>query len=65
MMNRRTLLQASGFALTLGAHGLAQAAPNPNNSVVGARVWPAKEYTRLTIESNTELRVTQIGRAHV
>jgi N-acetylmuramoyl-L-alanine amidase len=57
MMNRRTLLQASGFALTLGAHGLAQAAPN--NSVVGARVWPAKEYTRLTIESNTELRVTQ------
>jgi N-acetylmuramoyl-L-alanine amidase len=57
MINRRTLLQASGFALTLGAHGLAQAAPA--TAVVGARVWPAKEYTRLTIESNTELRVTQ------
>lgn len=57
MMNRRTLLQASGFALTLGAHGLTQAATA--TAVVGARVWPAKEYTRLTIESNNELRVTQ------
>lgn len=56
MMNRRTLLQASGIAISLGVSGLAQAAPA---AVVGARVWPAKEYTRLTIESNTELRVTQ------
>ncbi len=57
MMNRRTLLQASGFALTLGTQGLVQAAAA--TAVVGARVWPAKEYTRLTIESNNELRVTQ------
>ena len=57
MINRRTLLQTGGIALTLGAHGLTQAATA--TAVVGARVWPAKEYTRLTIESNNELRVTQ------
>ncbi|MFN4103858.1 MAG: AMIN domain-containing protein, partial [Tepidimonas sp.] len=28
--------------------------------VVGVRVWPARDYTRVTIESDTELQVTPV-----
>ena len=50
---RRQLLQASGMALLLGPGQLAWGA-----SILAVRVWPAVEYTRVTIESDTLLKVT-------
>ena len=50
---RRELLKASGVALLLGPGQLAWGA-----SILAVRVWPAVEYTRVTIESDTLLKVT-------
>ena len=50
---RRRLLQASGVVLLLGRAQLAWGA-----SILAVRVWPAVEYTRVTIESDTSLKVT-------
>ena len=50
---RRQLLQASGVVLLLGRVQLAWGA-----SILAVRVWPAVEYTRVTIESDTLLKVT-------
>jgi N-acetylmuramoyl-L-alanine amidase len=50
---RRQLLQASGVVLLLGQAQLAWGA-----SILAVRVWPAVEYTRVTIESDTLLKVT-------
>ena len=50
---RRQLLQASGVVLLLGPAQLAWGA-----SILAVRVWPAVEYTRVTIESDTLLKVT-------
>ena len=50
---RRQLLQASGLVLLLGRAQLAWGA-----SILAVRVWPAVEYTRVTIESDTLLKVT-------
>ncbi|HSV81099.1 MAG TPA: N-acetylmuramoyl-L-alanine amidase [Ramlibacter sp.] len=46
-MRRRGLLQSGSVVLLLGAHQIARGA-----TVVAVRVWPAPEYTRLTIESD-------------
>jgi N-acetylmuramoyl-L-alanine amidase len=52
-LNRRTLAQ--GLALwLLVRHGMGQAA-----TLLGVRVWPAREYTRVTIESDAPLH-TQV-----
>ena len=51
--HRRQLLQASGLVLLLGRAQLAWGA-----SILAVRVWPAVEYTRVTIESDTLLKVT-------
>ena len=51
LMDRRTLLQAGGVVLLLGAAQIAHGA-----SIVAVRVWPAPEYTRVTIESDTPLK---------
>jgi len=53
--NRRDLLQGGSLVLLLGA---GQNARGP--SVVGVRVWPAPEYSRLTIESDVQLSSSQI-----
>ncbi len=50
-MKRRELLQGS-LALLLGTHELAFGA-----SILAVRVWPAAEYTRVTLESDTPLAV--------
>jgi len=50
---RRQLLQASGMILLLGRAQLAWGA-----SILAVRVWPAVQYTRVTIESDTLLKVT-------
>lgn len=46
-MKRRELLRCGGVVLLLGAHQIASGA-----TVVAVRLWPAPEYTRLTIESD-------------
>ena len=48
--NRRELLQAGTLVLLLGAHQIVRGA-----TVVAVRLWPAPEYTRITIESDGEL----------
>jgi N-acetylmuramoyl-L-alanine amidase len=54
-LNRRHLLQGGSLVLLLGAAQIARGA-----SVVAVRVWPAPEYSRLTIESDARLSSTQI-----
>jgi N-acetylmuramoyl-L-alanine amidase len=48
---RRALLQAGTLVLLLGAQQLARGA-----SVVAVRIWPSKDYTRVTIESDGALK---------
>jgi len=56
-MKRRTAVQllgpASVLLVTLGPHELARGA-----AIVAVRMWPAKDYTRITIESDTALQAT-------
>lgn len=51
---RRSLLQAGGLVLLLGRTELLWGA-----SIVAVRVWPAAEYTRVTIESDVALKTEQ------
>ena len=53
-ISRRTALQMGGVVLLLGTQHLARGA-----SIVAVRVWPSKDYTRLTIESDGEIRAKQ------
>ena len=54
LVSRRTALQMGGVVLLLGTQHLARGA-----SIVAVRVWPSKDYTRLTIESDGEIRAKQ------
>ena len=47
------LSSAAGFTILLGPQELAYGA-----SLVGVRVWPADDYTRVTLESDTALHVS-------
>ncbi len=49
-MKRRTLLQTGSLVLTLGLAELARGA-----TILTVRVWPAPEYSRVTIESDSAL----------
>ncbi|MBY0455213.1 MAG: N-acetylmuramoyl-L-alanine amidase [Burkholderiaceae bacterium] len=51
---RRTLLQSGSLVLLLGAQHIAHGA-----SIVAVRVWPAPEYSRVTIESDSKLTTKQ------
>lgn len=51
---RRSLLQRGGLVLLLGAGQLARGA-----GILAVRVWPAADYTRVTIESDTKLNNKQ------
>ncbi len=51
---RRNLLQRGGLVLLLGAGQLARGA-----GILAVRVWPAADYTRVTIESDTKLNNKQ------
>ncbi len=51
-LSRRQLLQGGSLVLLLGAAQLARGA-----SILAVRVWPAADYTRVTIESDTLLKV--------
>jgi N-acetylmuramoyl-L-alanine amidase len=50
-MKRRKLLQSGSLVLLLGSMELARGA-----TILAVRVWPADEYSRVTIESDTELK---------
>ena len=53
-MKRRHLLQTGTIVLLLGRQHLAWGA-----SIVAVRVWPAPDYSRVTIESDSALKVRQ------
>jgi N-acetylmuramoyl-L-alanine amidase len=55
MMNRRELVQGGTLVLLLGAAQIARGA-----TIMAVRVWPAPEYTRVTIESDGMLVSQQI-----
>ncbi|MCD6662952.1 MAG: N-acetylmuramoyl-L-alanine amidase [Comamonas sp.] len=54
-LHRRTLLQAGSLALLLGTQQIARGA-----SIVAVRIWPAQDYSRVTIESDTPLTTKQL-----
>jgi len=54
-MKRRDLIGRGALVLLLGPARIARGA-----TVVGVRVWPAPEYSRLTIESDGQLTSTQV-----
>ena len=47
MRNRRDFLRAGSVVLTLGAHQIAHGA-----TILAVRLWPAPDYSRVTIESD-------------
>jgi N-acetylmuramoyl-L-alanine amidase len=53
-MKRRQFVQSGTLVLMLGTQQIARGA-----QVVGVRVWPAPEYTRVTVESDEPLRAKQ------
>ncbi|NML46374.1 AMIN domain-containing protein [Ramlibacter sp. G-1-2-2] len=53
-MKRRSILNAGTLVLLLGAQQIARGA-----GIVAVRLWPAPDYTRLTIESDTLLASKQ------
>lgn len=53
-LSRRHALQMGSLVLLLGTRHIARGA-----SIVAVRVWPSKDYTRLTIESDTEIKARQ------
>lgn len=53
-VHRRTLLRGGTLVLLLGAQHLARGA-----GIVAVRVWPARDYSRVTIESDALLRSAQ------
>ena len=53
--NRRQLLQGGSLVLLLGAQHIARGA-----EILAVRVWPSKDYTRLTIESDREIKARQL-----
>ena len=50
-MKRRDILRQGTLVLLLGSREIAHGA-----TIVGVRVWPAPEYSRVTIESDTQLK---------
>ena len=54
LTSRRALLQAGSLVLLLGTQHLARGA-----TIVAVRIWPAPEYSRVTIESDSALTAKQ------
>ena len=53
-LSRRHALKMGSLVLLLGTQHIARGA-----TIVAVRVWPSKDYTRLTIESDTEIKARQ------
>ena len=58
-MKRRDILRTGSLVLLVGAHQIARGA-----TIVAVRVWPAPEYTRLTIESDGLLTSRTVQRGN-
>ncbi|MDP1655851.1 MAG: N-acetylmuramoyl-L-alanine amidase [Hylemonella sp.] len=54
-MKRRRLLQSGSLVLLLGVQELARGA-----TILAVRVWPAPDYSRVTIESDQRLKTSQL-----
>jgi N-acetylmuramoyl-L-alanine amidase len=54
-LDRRTLLKGGTLALLLGSADIALGA-----TILAVRVWPAADYTRVTIESDTALKTVPL-----
>ena len=54
MNHRRGVLKLGALVVLLGTQHIARGA-----SIVAVRVWPSKDYTRLTIESDGEIKTRQ------
>jgi N-acetylmuramoyl-L-alanine amidase len=54
-MKRRGLLQGGSLVLLLGTAQIARGA-----TILAVRIWPAPDYTRVTIESDGQLSSRQI-----
>ena len=54
-MKRRSLLKSGGIVLTLGLSELARGA-----TIINVRIWPADDYSRVTIESDAALTAKQL-----
>lgn len=54
MIQRRELIQAGTLVLLLGRAQIAKGA-----AIVAVRVWPAEDYSRVTLESDTALKAKQ------
>ena len=54
-LSRRNLLQAGGVVLLLGRQHIAQGA-----TIVAVRIWPAPDYSRITLESDIPLTAKPI-----
>ena len=54
-MKRRDILRQGTLVLLLGSQQIARGA-----NIIGVRVWPAPEYSRVTIESDAPLKSSQI-----
>ena len=54
MNDRRSLVKLGTLVLLLGVQHIARGA-----NIVAVRVWPSKDYTRLTIESDGEIKTRQ------
>ncbi|MGP1684032.1 MAG: AMIN domain-containing protein, partial [Giesbergeria sp.] len=52
--SRRALLQAGSLVLLLGRQQIARGA-----SILAVRIWPAPEYSRVTLESDGQLKARQ------
>ena len=52
-MRRRELLRRGSLVLVLGAHQIARGA-----TILAVRLWPAPDYSRVTIESDGLLTTT-------
>lgn len=53
-LSRRHALQMGSLVLLLGTQHIARGA-----TIVAVRVWPSVDHTRLTIESDTEIKARQ------
>jgi len=58
LVARRRLIKFTGASLLLTVSPLSQAAAGRAAGIVAVRVWPAADYTRVTIEHSTPLKYT-------
>ncbi|QDX80841.1 N-acetylmuramoyl-L-alanine amidase [Denitratisoma sp. DHT3] len=59
-LSRRDVLQFAAASLTLLVTPLGRAAVNGSASAMGVRVWPARDYTRITLEYDRPIKFNHL-----